>query len=268
MVFNTQFGVETLAAPGPFTSVISNATVHLLLWGSTWDTPGAGLVQPWRFFSGQTQYGTDGKTVYAGSANYTGSSPSNGFTPGQLQSAIQGSANFSSEDLGLGQPPGGQALFVAVTPPVINSSVANAIGYNTSFSALPLPFLAAWIGGGGPGSTFSIDTYTQVLSHEVSEAITNPGAGATGVQVSPGPTFPNPPANSNQICDYEAQNYTARLNIGGVVNGVDVQSYWSLANNAFVIPDGSNLNLTVNNGTLLLSGNQPRFRPVDNSAST
>ena len=282
ILFTPQFGAETAtytAGPG---APLRSVPLVLTYWGSYWLT-GIGQQQLNQienavftltntgFFSDEKkEYNTDGVVTFPylyfpGVPEYgiIGSSdanrdpdPSQGFSQAQLVQIVQTSVSNSGEESNNSIV--GQYEYVVFTPPGIQSaSGPNVGGYNsaTEYSNLSQSIFDVsenfiWVGGGA-STTFNLDTYTKTLSHEVSELTVNPGgvAGLNGIKrlgwtVTPGALFPNPPPNSGQICDYEAQNYTARL------DGVDVQSYWSYTNDAYIIPDNNLQNFVTVHGIL------------------
>ena len=99
---------------------------------------------------------------------------------------------------------------------------------------------------------FNLDTYTTILSHELTEAKTDTLVNSyvaeliegTGIEATAGANFPLAAGvtSPDEISDFEAQNDTYRL---GGPGGVLVQSYWSTYNNAFVIGDGNSADLQV-----------------------
>src|SRR5262249_47731048 len=99
-----------------------------------------------------------------------------------------------------------------------------------------------WIGNDG-----TLDTITDVLSHEVVEATTDPQQG-NGITVTLGASWPY--GGDDQIADAEAENYSARL------NGYLVQSYWSQQDQAYLVPTGQAQNFFVTNGVLTVQGDQ------------
>src|SRR5262249_16461355 len=74
-------------------------------------------------------------------------------------------------------------------------------------------------------------------SHEVVEAMTDPNLDAIKVGTA-------------EICDGEAKNYVA------FINGYQVKSYWSESDGAYAIYDGNSQSVTVNNGELIVNGDQ------------
>ncbi len=273
-LFTPKFGAEaTTFVPGIDTAEpLSSVPLEFVFWGGNyWSTSTGQQEQTQILNAAQTicnsgffkdeaaEYDTDGK-LHVDVSDVDLTNPSNGFSQSQLngifQNAIDNGPLPESDNSNFGQ-----AEYIVVTPPGVYSASGPTVGgYNTgtahthNFNIVSENFI--WVGGGNSG-TFNLDTYTTTLSHEVAELTVNPVAYEVGTgtyrfgwEVNPGASFPNPPGNSNQICDYEAQNYTARL------LGVDVQSYWSQTNQAFIIPDNNTQNFYVNNGVLTLQGNQ------------
>jgi hypothetical protein len=273
IVFKNQFGTEQLLPQGG--STLSSPHVYLIFWGSYWEMNSGPQQQQLiisaaqtlfnsAYFTGQVQYGTDGTVLYGGFDNHT-SDPPPSFSSDDITNTLH-------NDIDTGMVPDsqntGDDLYVLITPPgAISAQGPNVGGYNAySFqfdhSILPPDFtldnyVYCWVGGGTNPNTFSVDTYSYFLSHELTEAITDPQSfrpfpniGYNGYRVNPGANFQNPPPNSNQIADYEAQSYTYHL------DDVQVQSYWSDADKNFVIPDGNLQNFLVNNGALTVTGDQ------------
>ena len=243
--FTPQFGAEaTTFVPGLDTAEpLSSVPLEFVFWGGNyWSTSTGQQEQTQILNAAQTicnsgffkdeaaEYDTDGK-LHVDVSDVDLTNPSNGFSQSQLngvfQNAIDNGPLPESDNSNFGQ-----AEYIVVTPPGVYSASGPTVGgYNTgtahthNFNVVSENFI--WVGGGNSG-TFNLDTYTTTLSHEVAELTVNPvayefgtGTYRFGWEVNPGASFPNPPGNSNQICDYEAQNYTERL------LGVDVQSYWS-----------------------------------------
>jgi hypothetical protein len=114
------------------------------------------------------------------------------------------------------------------------------------------PYYVGLVTDGGFGSR--LDNYTSLFSHELVETITDPVTDPpilNGIRVDPGPSYPYP--GDHEVCDYEARDYTERL------NGVLVQSYWSERDQAFIVPDapyGTGQHFVVANGVLTVNGDQ------------
>jgi hypothetical protein len=89
-----------------------------------------------------------------------------------------------------------------------------------------------------------LDFSTTIFSHEVDETATDPAG--NGFHVTQG-------WSGDEICDNDGQYFTYRL------NGYMVQSYWSRADNAFVLPDGNLQKFVISNSTsriLIVAGDQ------------
>jgi len=293
-LFTPQFGAEHATYVSGNGTPLSRPIVEFVFWGSYWTTPtgqqqsnqilnAAQAMNSGGFFSDEhREYGTDGTIEgpfppFPNPDNPSAPiSPNNpvdppqGFAQSQLNQIFQNLVD-SGNLFTSGNGNVGASVYVVLTPPGIFSTSGPSVGgYNTatSYNVTGVDIVSEnyiWIGG-GTSSTFNIDTYTKTISHELAESIVNPGTfdlfsgvNRVGWEVTPGAFFPNPPPNSGQIADYEAQNHTVRL------NGVDVQSYWSQANGKFIVPDNNTQNFYVNNGVLTLPGNQNGI--LDNSFS-
>src|SRR5262249_55178177 len=136
-------------------------------------------------------------------------------------------------------------LYAVVTPPGIRCDDPKLGGFNAFTYEADPPFTDlddenyAWIGG-GMQSNFDIDTYTSFMSHELTEAISNPDTleGLSGgFQIVQRGFHIAPPSNplpkENQISDYEAQSYTYRIHSARFLTPTKVQSYWSDEDQAF-----------------------------------
>src|SRR5207249_2706778 len=162
----------------------SSPPVFLEFWGSYWNV-GDGPQQANQiidaakkmfaspYFSRQATYGTDGLVTFGNAINYN-TDPTDGFSSDQIetviQTAIDGPGPYfpEADETGTGH----QAMYVVFTPPGIRSSqLDNARGYNSmmfDYDAGDIDDeVYAWVGGGGGSvTTFVLDNYTQVLSHE------------------------------------------------------------------------------------------------------
>ena len=210
------------------------------------------------FFSDEkAEYQTDGKVGLDDWVINT-SNPPQGFTQSQLNQAFQSeidSGALPESDNSIV----GQAEYVVVTPPGILSNQPGDLGYNTgTYHSLNFSYVSEnfiW-DGGGASTTFNLDTYTKVLSHEVAELTVNPD-GYSALTASNAWAIPSTRALLPQrAAEFQSdlrlrgQNYTARL------GGVDVQSYWSQQYQDFIIPDNNTQEFFVDNGVLSLVGGQ------------
>lgn len=264
--FVPHFGAETTHFGGG--DKLSNVPVYLIFWGSYWTSNGQkatdivhaaqGLYSS-PYLSGLTQYGSDGRAHFAGSRFDTSDPPTN-FSQNRIQDVVQNAI----DNLGLPEPDSGshEPIYFVVTPPGASSNVPNAASYHSAYTHFDFPFdfdhtTYGWIGGGSAANG-SIDTYSYFLSHETVEAMTDPNPG-DGITVDHGATWTG--GGDNEIADAEAQNYVYR------VNGVRVESYWSAADNAYIVPDGNaqsfvytpvynSANVYVGSGDLTILGDQ------------
>lgn len=264
IVFDPFWNPETVIDLGGYT--LRSPPVHFLFWGSYWQT-GQGPAQQTQivdaarnmfasaYFSAQTQYRTDGKVVMGSVANEA-ADPQPRFSDAAINYVLLQAIQHGR--LPEADAAREQAMYVVFTPPGVlyEPYGLDAAGWNTALNDL----VFAWVGGGNTENTmsrFSLDSYTTILSHEISEAITNPQtAPPMGFKVNPPANLPNPPANAGQISDYECEwngKYAYR------VNGVLVQAYWSKDLGKFVVPDGTQQKLELvpqYNGNYYITKNQ------------
>ncbi|HEV2969513.1 MAG TPA: hypothetical protein VGY55_05935 [Pirellulales bacterium] len=270
IVFTPVFGLETQIQN--FNAVLPNPPVYPIFWGSYW-LQGNGPQQEQQlisaarqvlnssFLQATAQYGTGGTATYGGYSLTTTATgePANGFTT--IQSYVIDYALAHSGQLPNGDESGGiTPIFAIITPPGIRSAGGSSVvGYNTNLTDDPVDsvdYPTVWCSTSvSNGGAIDVDAFTKTFSHEIAECMTDLGQG--GFEVNPGPTFPNPPANSNQICDYEAQGHVYREYTGALV-----QSVWSRANNAFIVTDGTTQDFILNTNPaggydLVLNGDQP-----------
>jgi hypothetical protein len=259
ILFTPQYGAESVTNGGG--PVLSNMPVYTIFWGSYWGTAaGSAQVSAIRnaalsiydspMYGLTKQYGTDGHVYLA--AAYTVDTGSNPNPSGFSDSDLQNEVSRAIDTLGL--PDSDQysntPLYMVFTGPGMTSSTyPNAGGYHsdTTFYHAPFDFdqaIYGWTGDFG-----SLDSTTTILSHETAEAMTDPlNPPGNGITVNAGPSFPG--GGYGEIGDFEAQNYTYRL------NGYQVQSLWSQSNQAFAVSDGNSQNFYVNNGQLTIDGDQ------------
>jgi hypothetical protein len=260
LVFPPKFGPETVTHRG---MVLSNTPVYFLFWGSYWQNEGRSLANAIQFsggrimaspyLSGLTQYGSDGHARLVNSVFEPNGAPQN-FTHDDLFYEVKETildpnvADFPRPS-SLGPTP----LYMVFTPPGITSDSPTARGYHTSdwfidpsYNVQVFPF--AWVGGpNNPYLSYGqvVDYYTTVLSHELVESMSDPFPGAgdiaslfgftEGVLVKRGWNWTL--NNEEEIADNEPDGrYNWRLYS---YSGVDVQAYWSAADNAYIIPDGN-----------------------------
>ena len=222
IVFTPVFGPE--AQIQNFNAVLPNPPVYPIFWGSYW-LQGNGPQQEQQlisaarqvlnssFLQATAQYGTGGTATYGYSLTTTATGePANGFTTIQLY--VIDYALAHSGQLPNGDESGGNApIFAIITPPgILSAGGASVTGYNANLTDDPVDsvdYPTVWCSTSvSNGGAIDVDAFTKTFSHEIAECMTDLGQG--GFEVNPGATFPNPPANSNQICDYEAQGHVYR----------------------------------------------------------
>jgi hypothetical protein len=259
VLFYPQNGVENATNPGG--PVLGNVSwgmpVYTIYWGTYWfGTTGQtlanavqGTIKPMLYQSpyldGLHQYGVNGRAGVNASGPielFINADPS---PSGISQTALYNTVVNGFQKQGLPGPGAypNEALYLVVTAPgtiLLNSGGTNSglTGYHTNGSVSGQSFAYGWIQSGG-----AVDTTTPILSHEVVETMTDPGGGSWQVD-------PRSSGAWNEIGDNEAQNYNYR------VNGYLVQSYWSQSNGQYAIDDGNQEDFDVNNGQLILYGDQ------------
>jgi hypothetical protein len=220
--------------------VLSNARIQLIFWGASWGTappptPSAAQVSnavtnilnsP--YLSALSQYrNTIGPASLRGTTLATGSNPPNPFSDQNVVDLLTGLLDNGTLPNPLLDP----ALFCVIVPKGTNNTGSGFIGEHTYFTynahfpgpfpiTIPVQVHYAWVTNNG-----TIDGVTTIFSHELVESITDPeGSAITG---------------NAGVC-----NQGGWCEIGDVCgstrreNGVQVQSYWSDADNACIIPDG------------------------------
>jgi Ca2+-binding RTX toxin-like protein len=243
-VFLPHFGPDADAGDGG--NRLNSPYVYLIFWGSYWQGNGSptasdietqtqGMIDS-GYFNLLTQYGTDGHPIYGG-AVFDGSDPSDGFSKDDIKRVFNNQIDNGALPESDGTPNGNLPIYVVVTPPN-RSSNENASGFHDRDSDFDFPFdfdemPYAWVGGFGSNSQTQLDSYMSTLSHEIAEAMTDPGVGDGYLVSQPGNPFDN---STDEIGDFEpgGHTYGYRLN-----NGVEVQPIWSRADGAFVADDGN-----------------------------
>ena len=249
ILFTPQHGAETANYGGGnlLGGVSPGVPVYTIFWGSYWGTSAGQTLKSEvensinpifynsGFLDGLHQYGISYRAFVPSSGFVevnNDSDPPNGFTYSDIQNVIGNSIDE-------GMPESNEGLYAVFTPPGISSSDPQDGAYHTSFDNLSY----AWI---GDVNSQGLNDYTRMMSHEFEEAMTDPNG--DGWQVLPR----NGGAGGgwNEICDNEAQNYTA------LINGYQVQPHWSQSNGAYAINDGNSQIVTDDNGNLIVDGDQ------------
>ena len=133
------------------------------------------------------------------------------------QELVQGTAFIRPEE----RPPVGEEA--------LKEGSANAgtiIGEHSSYTYYAFPFYLATVRWGWVSNDGTLDFVTQVFSHELAEACTDPDP-LSGFVVTAGcPSGEGPPCEIGDLCEGSLQR----------VNGVLVQQYWSSLNGACAVP--------------------------------
>lgn len=222
---------------GPVAGAPGGHPLHLIFWGSFWESgPGADRrvsIETWTkdlcasvYFEQLAQYGVTHAPVYHGSTIVT--SPE---APGAVKQddAMNRTMELVEDQISDGklQVPGGPKMLYIVMMPdgfslTDSGSVAGQHDYEFDF-----PFLGDhyWVGWVGPQSASPAFTMV-LLSHELVEMLTDPESDAWRWD----PTRKGFTEISDFLFAPGGKLQTA------FVNGVQVQSYWSRAHNAPLIP--------------------------------
>jgi hypothetical protein len=281
IVFNPVFSPETVTDHGG--TKLNNPPVYLIFWGSYWQTPAgvqmcadlqnqtASLLSG-PYLSGLQQYGVDGH-AHLSTVRFDKSDPSNGFTEDQVKAVFNN--QIDNNGLPEADDTSNCPIYVVLTPPNV-SAQGGALGYHGTDTDYDFPFdfdrmPYAWVGGFGPDYASQVSLYMDTMSHEVVEAITD---SEIDLIQKPGITSNQPgynDPNSNEIADFEPEATT--IGYAYRVNGVETQAYWSKQNQAFIVPNGTYQNFTLNplwNGgsftntfTLTVNSGQESWNPND-----
>ncbi len=277
-VIAPHFGPETLVANGPFTSVMNNATVNMLLWGTSWGI-GAGQMDPTpvlseavniltsTYLKGLTEYDSNGLISSINAYVDNATSPPAGFDPGNLVGANLVAAQNELTSVvtagnlpGPGLPPNLESapIYVVIVDPA--DSINNG-SFNTSGVVSGKSVNLISVGTNLNGTAVSSVSFGEDFSHEMAERMTdveNPGGvrlilpAAIPTSFLNNPALPvTNPANYVQIADGEPEPAGQPRYFVPLSNAF-VQAFWSDAFQAFIVPDG---NSEVFNLTPLWNGN-------------
>jgi hypothetical protein len=215
--------------------VIQQVHVHLVFWGNAWGGSPTPTAQQVRdavqtlldspYMLGLSQYGAIGRGTLNGMTIFTATNPPNNFTDKNVTDFLTARMNDGT----LPQPwTDHSRLYVVVMPQGINSSVAGRNGEHSffTFSATINNFITisertrfAWVTNDG-----TLSTVTQIFSHELVEAVTDP-EGTAIVGVTGTCSFSGSWCEIGDICS-----------TNDTVDGVSVQTYWSDEDGACIAP--------------------------------
>jgi hypothetical protein len=234
--------------PGPFTAhagggankfsdnggaVIEIVRLQLIYWGAAWGASPAPsptsaqitsavqqmLAGP--YMTGLAQYRGIGRGHLLGSVVVTTSNPPNPFTDTNV-------ANFISGLISAGTVPALDAananLYFVIMPKGVNSSSGGVIGEHTYFTSGGKRVHFGWVTNNG-----TLNYVTNVLSHELSESVTDPeGSAILGVA---GTCSGGGWCEIGDVCQGTSSN----------LHGVIVQSFWSNNDGKCIVPDWPNI---------------------------
>ncbi len=252
IVFMPHYGVETLAQ-GSTNDGMQHPTVNLVFSGSYWTTQqgqqdeatlinSAKTILSGPYLSGLTQYGSDGTANFGLSWTDTATVPSQPTTL-RLQTFLENS--ITNHQAGPGFNDWQHApIYVVVSDPASSGQFVggwNAQGTYTYGSwFFPANIHMVWLGTSNSGTTgVQTDWFTLTLSHELAETISDPDS--NGIRVIAPSTLPaslTGTSTNGQIGDFEPEPAQAH-HYGYRLQGQFVQPYWSVRDQAFIVPDGT-----------------------------
>ncbi|HEY2586240.1 MAG TPA: calcium-binding protein [Tepidisphaeraceae bacterium] len=262
VVFNLQFGAESLQSSNTSKMIQTPPVFHVVLWGTHWGT-GAGQFNPStpeniatailnsKYLSGLTEYGISAANLTPASVDYyvdTSSDPPSNFNPGNLGDGHSlGQAQTELTNLvnannitGPGSPSDLEhaPIYVIITDPTDSSTNG---GYNTSGSVA-----SKNVNIFSAGTDSNFDNFPDTFSHESAERLSDIEGGGVELDL---PNNPNLPTNSIgspgslvQVGDGEAEpggQAHETYRIGGPTSLAMVQPFYSNSFGAYIAPDGN-----------------------------
>jgi hypothetical protein len=212
--------------------VITNVRVVPMFWGSAWNdnlNPNPSVLQVYAglasivsgpYMSGLAQYrgvGTGQILLESGTRENT-TEPPNPFNDSNISKLVGDAINAGTVPAPNALP-GNQYLYTVFLPPGINPT-NGAGGEHTYFNLNGTNVHFAWVTHGG-----GIDSITDLFSHELAEACTDPEGSAFTFDSQGDPGY----GGWIEIGDV-CEAYSARL------NNVEVQAYWSQKDRACIVP--------------------------------
>jgi hypothetical protein len=263
VLFQPHFGPETLVSSNPAQAAMPHPTVNLVFSGDYWTTANgqqdqamilnsAKNILTGPFLSGLTQYGSDGTATLG--TNWVESETANGNQPtggALVQNLLQDSLSKHHVNVGFNDLKHGP-IYVVISDP------ASAGGYNGGWNSSATyeysvyspayrevidyteHYSMAWIGtSSSNGKTIDKDAFTSMFSHEIAEKISDPDSNGIWVKKPDA----EPLDMGGQISDNEPElgwvHYGYRLGGDATHPGDLVQPYWSVRDQAYIVPDGN-----------------------------
>jgi hypothetical protein len=278
--FQPQLGLES-PAPSAGGATLSNTPVYLIFEGndgthpgSYWDHPTgitrADVIQSVNnvlgsaYLSKATQYGTNGHAYLAGTYDdYSLAFFGGSFAEDTIQAVA---ARHVAERF---TAPNARGLYFVVTPPGVTDGTRPTAGgyhgelaYNAplAFFNVPEEVPYGWVGVGTGTRQAEVDHFSDVFSHELVEAITDPYPETQSANQFYHGAYYRATEAADEVADFEPDGgkYTYRLG-----NGTLVQAYWSRGDQAFVVPDGTAQTFTLTPHWLIYPGTP--FSPARNA---
>jgi hypothetical protein len=262
VVFNLQFGAESLQSSDTGKMIQTPPVFHVVLWGTHWGT-GAGQFNPSTpenvatailnstYLGGLTEYGINSANLAPASVDYyvdTSADPPSNFNPGNLGDGHSlGQAQTELTSLVSGgkiADPGSPSdlehapIYVIITDPADSSTNG---GYNTSgsVSSKNVNIFSA-------GTDSNFNNFPDTFSHETAERLSDIEGGGAELNLPSNPNLPTnsigSPGSRVQIGDGEAEpggQSHETYRIGGPASLAMVQPFYSNSFGAFIAPDGN-----------------------------
>jgi hypothetical protein len=224
--------------------VLTNVEVILCFWGSFWSANPApspsrdeyqqaieGIITG-PYNSGLNQYRgvAQGTLIYSEINDAT--DPADLYTDSDVVNML----TDRIKNHGMPAPTTGHNRFYAVIAPKgIRNSITKFAGQHQSFSVDGVKAYYAWVDN--TGSLTGHDCTTKVFSHEFTEACTNPDVDSSNNGILVNGTKSDGTSVSNDEIGDTCNNEFATITINGIT--CSVQSYWSKADNACILPLGA-----------------------------
>jgi len=261
VVFNLQFGAESLQSSDTSKMIQTPPVFHVVLWGTHWGT-GAGQFNPSTpenvatailnstYLSGLTEYGISSANLVPASIDYyvdAASDPPSNFAPGNLgdgHSLGEAQTELTSMVTAGNIPgPGSPSdlehapIYVIIVDP---TDSANNGGFNTSgtVSGQNVNIFSA-------GTDNNFQNFPDTFAHETAERLSDIQGGGAELDLPNNPNLPSSvgtPKQLVQIGDGEAEpggQAHETYRIGGPTSLAMVQPFYSNSFGAYIAPDGN-----------------------------
>jgi hypothetical protein len=211
-------------------AILDHVRVHLVFWGTSWagtSVPSMGdvlssaqSIVSGPYMDGLAQYRgiqpgvVAGSTLVASAVGNSPASPSAGITDNDIQNLL---SNLIYRGMAP-SPSDSELLYVVMLPPGVSSTQdPTAIGKHGHYTYYAFPFYWANVRWGWIMNFGTLDGVTEVFSHELAEACTDPDVGS-GFVVTAGCTGGFSSCEIGDVCEGQDER----------INGVLVQKYFSV----------------------------------------